>query len=1069
MMKHQTEQAPFVIARKVRAYEGATTYAEQFDYIEKIYTQIWRYVSVICLSDYLQEKTPGNQAINIAINSLIRPSIGDWLEFLRVYAKQMRAHESGLYLEELPQILKELQKEKRDVLRYEGDLTTFRSLDLLSAILVFRNMLRHGSVTPDETLYKAYVEVYAPLLWEILEAFETLFERYKLVSFKGKESPFSPLCFDVYDGDREDGFGEWEVDEDELQEDFTGSEGDLFILSTDFRLLPLSELFKAHIDDEADQDYLLYDGLNKSNVKYVGMKKSYMMEQYMERLRAKFVEKKIPLKFGKGTFDLEGIRSYINDLTGVSVGIHERSGKYRPETYVKRYGDLQVDQFLASDKTGLVITADAGSGKTNLTCHVARSAIQNNDLVYLIRGDKLSNGRTQTPVFDEFKEEVINGQDFLSLGDFFKALDKQMGAGHRFILLIDAVNESYQAGDVLQEADAIISRLPYYEWLKVIVTVRSEFYRKLKHHYVERMGKKFLLFSDPVRYFTVQEELRKKREVTLAGWSILERKEAFDTYKSLYGIEADSFFDLPPSLWDLLALPLHMKLLFTVMAEQGSVAGIQNGEALFEAYHGYLMEEGEGLSRSAYELLMYTVDQMLTNEQSSLETSVLDTRNELIMKRERIRDVPGVLTPYERLVDAGILEERLVNSWYEVRFVYQAYAEFLLHRRLREEDVPLRERVGRYVDALDLATFPELQGAYHLFFNGERSSLDTVTGLLLEEAKKRKMPLHSVREPVVNLLEAALSDSEPASEDARLQCVIDRLSGDGVPDWLMDTAQSLFRANRYTEAKTLLTGLATFEERITKEDDLRRLFHTLALIHREQSGDLSSTASLFERALGYASDEERVIIRTDLVKLYRINGHLGEAEEAISRIRAEEDLTAMPLALIRTELQDQLIHRARGDYAASLMLAKANAERRGTIQDEAEQLNLKAEYAIELEMNGDVTTAIELGREVLQEAADLGEMPLLIDTMNALARRLITVGENDEAIYWAKEGLSLWTYSGFYRGQLSMCIHLLRACHKKGSSREDVRPYLEQSEALSRIVKEELILSRYREVRALWE
>ena len=101
------------------------------------------------------------------------------------------------------------------------------------------------------------------------------------------------------------------------------------------------------------------------------------------------------------------MKEYINDLSLVSIGIHERSGKYSHDHYVKREADRQVDNFIASDKTGLLITAEAGSGKTNLVCSQAKELIEAGHMVYFINGYKLMAHGSHAPVFSELREELL--------------------------------------------------------------------------------------------------------------------------------------------------------------------------------------------------------------------------------------------------------------------------------------------------------------------------------------------------------------------------------------------------------------------------------------------------------------------------------------------------------------------------------------------------------------------------------------------------------------------------------------------------------------------------------------
>ncbi len=71
----ELKTSPYIIAKKVHEYQSVRSYAEKYDLLEKIYAQVLRYFSCICLSEYLLDAGV-HAKINLAINSLIRPSLG---------------------------------------------------------------------------------------------------------------------------------------------------------------------------------------------------------------------------------------------------------------------------------------------------------------------------------------------------------------------------------------------------------------------------------------------------------------------------------------------------------------------------------------------------------------------------------------------------------------------------------------------------------------------------------------------------------------------------------------------------------------------------------------------------------------------------------------------------------------------------------------------------------------------------------------------------------------------------------------------------------------------------------
>ncbi len=100
-MIKELKTIPYIIAKKVHEYQSVCSYAEKYDLLEKIYAQVLRYFSCICPSEYLLD-TGAHAKINLAINSLIRPSLGDWLNLLQVYITTKARAGQALFMQELP-------------------------------------------------------------------------------------------------------------------------------------------------------------------------------------------------------------------------------------------------------------------------------------------------------------------------------------------------------------------------------------------------------------------------------------------------------------------------------------------------------------------------------------------------------------------------------------------------------------------------------------------------------------------------------------------------------------------------------------------------------------------------------------------------------------------------------------------------------------------------------------------------------------------------------------------------------------------------------------------------------
>lgn len=149
------------------------------------------------------------------------------------------------------------------------------------------------------------------------------------------------------------------------------------------------------------------------------------------------------------------------------------------------------------------------------------------------------------------------------------------------------------------------------------------------------------------------------------------------------------------------------------------------------------------------------------------------------------------------------------------------------------------------------------------------------------------------------------------------------------------------------------------------------------------------------------------------------------------------------------------------DYQLALSIAQGL----GSISD---VLYIQLSMSTVMEYLGRIDDSIELLKQTKAIAKENNQQHSYVDCLNGLARKHLIKGENQQAIELASEGLERWQQSGFFRGQLVMCCHILNAHAAMNSPRVFVEVALKQAQELSQVVTEQVICDMYEQATNQW-
>lgn len=175
-------------------------------------------------------------------------------------------------------------------------------------------------------------------------------------------------------------------------------------------------------------------------------------------------------------------------------------------------------------------------------------------------------------------------------------------------------------------------------------------------------------------------------------------------------------------------------------------------------------------------------------------------------------------------------------------------------------------------------------------------------------------------------------------------------------------------------------------------------------------------------------------------------------------------LTQRGLCLLSMGLADNNMtsfRRSYQDYQSALEIAQE-------LDSIADELYIKLSMSTVMEHLGQIDESIQLLRQTKAIAEQSGHQHSYTDCLNGLARKHLVLGEYQHAITHAEEGLKLWKQSGFYRGQLVMCCHILNAHAAMNSPRDTVEETLALTLELAELVTEQVIVDMYEQAYKKW-
>ena len=1056
-MKEYTGILPANIEKIYTEYLESEVATRKFTLLLDTYNHTIHYLGCILLSEYMSNEVSIKE-VNDIINQLSRPSLGSWVGFINCYSKHGLTNE-GFFVKELPGIISAFESEMFDVCKCDIRSGEYKKENALDAILQVRNMIAHGAKCPNEKEAEDLIERYDSCIYHILEKLKPLFDNYDIGKvIEIKDGSACSAIFEIINNRKE--ASKKTLKMKEIPNNLM--EGDTCLIHDD-NILIMSEFLINMI--EINENYLLYDGMLNRAVIYLGTEYKTEIGFCLEKIRTKFTEKGVSLKWKKNEFDMDDFRHYLKNLSEVAISLHVNSGKYIEQAYMERKCDYIADEFLQSDKTTLVVKAEAGVGKTNFMCHTIRKVMNAGDMVYFVNGSSLTNSTSKQSVFERMTEECIDRDFFPNMNRFLEFLHgKKKGSTQQLIFVIDAVNEAYNVGNLLSEIDAMTNLGEKYPWLKIIISIRTVSYEIYNNQIVDKMEKRIPLFTDSSRYYTITEDSAEHKELEIKEWSILEAMSAFEKYREKYKekLEMDdsvSFHKINRALQKILCNPLNMSIYFSVIESNANKCILSEIE-LFAEFYNKLGDSSE--MKLSLDLQRDIIEYMIENKCNYIDSDeVIQMDNTITMQSDDYRLV--ILSSFERLKDAGIIYEKNVENKRSTVFVYQKYLEYLLYQNCQRQNILGKTLVEKFVDSFHWRELPEAIIAYYQVLLDSENRINTLQEILLCLVE-RKLSFADFEHMIMKYIyQTILEDTE--NKVTNVEAVFAILEDYDLLSWGVRLISKFYIEEEKTCTQICIDVLVSRKNKLTVQEQISVDYYQ-ALIY-QNTAELELSVELFKKCSKECDQTEKDKYNIQIAKTLRKSNQIDKAEEILNQFFKEANNDKTSIYFADALVQRGLCYYARNDLGE----AQKNYEmaREITISRNDNYTRLYNELGLSTVYSGlgMIKKSKKLLLEIYEDTSKYGYQNLHIDSMNGLAANCVLRKEYKEAIYWAKQGLLFWEYSQFYAGQMVMTYHIINAMVGMEADKKELEDYLQKAMKLLPYIKEKIIIANYEKAAVL--
>ena len=622
-----------------------------------------KYLGLLCASEFFSSDLRNKNMVSLFQQALAEPSFGTWNMYIRESLKFLEDNNHQFFLAELQEYYARVETGKKRKL-YKGNIEYIdghgevqlkkQEATGIGMLINFRNrFLGHGQ-TLDENESKALWEEYSPIFFTLLKQMSFCKEypmlknehgnTYKLQTPEIKEVEHEePLPSKVW------------------IENASGDKIDV----VPFFVVP-GELAIAKEDKE---QLLTYESYTGKTIKFFSPEGSEKQTSgnILERLNLLLREKQSENTFSPSSFTKEVFERQIREENKLLLNTLVAERKVIPGVYVHRKDiEVRLKEWVGARASILFITAEAGSGKTNLLVEAQRLYQEDGVHSVIIRA-----GRMEKVTLKEQLGYMLNLEPGRSLGDYEHIAGTQ--SAPTFVLL-DGLNEASNAVSIWNEVLEVAGMFTPGS-LKFVVTSRSNSDADIERYSLTKSQEE-LLYRDSKSENT---DL-KSSAFWLTALNMEEMKEAWLLYskkdksrfKPLFSF--DEIADVDRGIYEQINNPLILRVFLEVYSGKKLLSKRKKVLNIWEDWlRTFSQEEKAFMQLMAAKVWEKGVNELLLDD---------------LLKDKELKDYlvsDALNSPYQRLKNLGWMSRFAKDLDIVLGFTVEGLLLHLLAKQLEEK------------------------------------------------------------------------------------------------------------------------------------------------------------------------------------------------------------------------------------------------------------------------------------------------------------------------------------------------------------------------------------------------
>ncbi|MBZ0318114.1 MAG: ATP-binding protein [Anaerolineae bacterium] len=383
------------------------------------------------------------------------------------------------------------------------------------------------------------------------------------------------------------------------------------------------------------------------------------------------------------------------------------AGKYIEQAYIERDEFNQLlDSFLNTKEPIMVISGNAGVGKTNLIYHYYRTVLKHDSqsitlwLDGAILKPDLSLAETILSAWDPVFNFNPASEDETQALRFLREILTTHLADKRLVLLIDGLNENNHPLQVFNRVNDLALEFPVGGPIRMVVTTRPQVWTHAKSKVLQLRFKSYNYMTHLPEGLDNTLIKAENDSFVMTPYQGSELVRAFDKYAAYYRITEPDLEHLDKSLQRAMQEPLLMR--FTCQAFEGKPIPkeMRSDEIIERLIEGLISNQEVNLYHEDFEFLQkWIVPQFLPEgklPRAGLSKSTLQSvwvedvdvnrsLDALVIDSTEYTDGTTVNARVQRLMRTGWLAFIGVPSRYELRFHYEYFYDYFVGKYLFDQ------------------------------------------------------------------------------------------------------------------------------------------------------------------------------------------------------------------------------------------------------------------------------------------------------------------------------------------------------------------------------------------------